>query len=151
MRTITQVADELGVSRKKIYNEIEKFSIKTIKEGKSNYIEDKDYFRIQASINAHKDITGVSQKERLENVLERDRYTTGNNISDREYTDLKERIMSLEEQIKIKDDQIKAKDNQINGLIQSNINFAKALNPPLEEVAATVEVKKRFFNKLFGK
>jgi hypothetical protein len=52
--------------------------------------------------------------------------------------------MSLQEQIKIKDE-------QINGLIQSNINFAKALNPPLEEVAATVEVKKGFFSRLFGK
>lgn len=59
--------------------------------------------------------------------------------------------MSLEEQIKIIDDQIKAKDNQINGLIQSNINFAKVLNPPMEDGAATVDIKKGFFSKLFGK
>ena len=71
-------------------------------------------------------------------------------MSDREYTDLKERITSLEEQLKMrdgqfieqlqsKDEQIKTKDYQINGLIQSNFNFTKALNPPLEEVAVTKE------------
>lgn len=149
MRTITQAADQLGVSRKKIYNEIDKLNIKTVKAGKNNYIEDADYFRIKATISNTRDTEVNVQRERLENVIERDRYVTGNNISDREYTDLKEMIESLKEQLKIKDEQIKSKDNQINGLIQSNLNFARLLNPPIEEVATTVEPKKSFFSKIF--
>jgi len=46
MRTITQVATELDVLRKKIYNEIEKLKINTKKESKNNYIEDKDFLTI---------------------------------------------------------------------------------------------------------
>lgn len=72
--------------------------------------------------------------------------------------DLKDRISLLkvqidekDKQLRTKDEQSYAKDNQINELIQSNLNFTKVLNPPPEEVAATVEVKKSFFGKLFKK
>lgn len=96
----------------------------------------------------------------------------GDNLSDREYTDLKERIHYLESQISIKDEQLKNKDNELievmkansnlinstNGLIQAQINFSKALNPPKEEEAAiTIEVEQdkpkesTWFKKLFKK
>jgi len=42
----------------------------------------------------------------MKNVLERDGNVTWNGMTDREYTDLKERILSLEVQIKIKDEQL---------------------------------------------
>lgn len=151
MRTITQVADELEVSRKKIYNEIQRLKIVTIKESKSNYIEDKDFLVIKNYIQEQDNNTN-SAKERMRNVLERDRELR-NGMSDREYTDLKERIASLEEQIKNKDEQLQARDNQINGLIQSNFNLTRALNPPMDEMAATTiePEKKGFWSKIFGK
>jgi hypothetical protein len=154
MRTITQVADELGVSRKKIYNEIERLKITTKKESKNNYIEDNDFIIIKNGIQEKMEHSSNCAKERLGNVIERDRNVTGNGVSDREYNDLKERIVSLEEQIKIKDEQLQAKDYQINGLIQSNVNMTKFLNPPYDETAATTivpEGKKSFWSKIFGK
>jgi len=164
MRTITQVAEELKVSRRKIYDENGKLGIKTIKEGRNSFITDADFLKISRDLETYKD-TFSNVKERVGNVLERDRNIIYSNMSDREYTDLKERITSLEEQLKMrdeqfikqlqsKDEQIQTKDYQINGLIQSNFNFTKALNPPLEEVAVTKEtkqVKQNIFSKLFRK
>lgn len=156
MRTITQVASELEVSRKKIYNEIEKLKIKTIKESKNNYIEDADFLMIKDNIEESKHSSDCA-RERLRNVLERDRNVVENGIPDREYTDLKERILSLEDKINVKDKQLQAKDNQINGLIQINLNMTKALNPPADEIAATVatviesNIKKSFWSRVFNK
>lgn len=161
MRTITQVAEELKVSRRKIYDENEKLGIKTIKEGRNSFVTDTDFLKISKDLETYKETFG-NAKERVSNVLERDRNIIENHISDREYTDLKERITSLEEQLKMrdeqfikqlqsKDEQIQAKDYQINGLIQSNFNFTKALNLPLEEVAVTKEVKRNIFSKFFRK
>lgn len=153
MRTITQVADELGVSRKKIYNEIEKLKINTKKDGKSNYIEDKDFLAIKSDIQEKTEENSTCTQERLRNVLERDRVLIRNGLTDREYTDLKERIVSLEEQLKIKDEQLQSKDHQINGLIQSNYNLTRALNPPESEMAATTieHEKKGFWSRVFRK
>lgn len=156
MRTITQASNELGVARRKIYEEIEKLQIKVTKEGRNSCLSDHDYLRIELDLQQNINV----QKERLNNVLERDRYTNSNNISDREYTDLKERISSLEQQIKIKDEQIQtkdeqlqAKDYQLNGLIQSNLNITKALNPPRDEMAATTiePERKSFWSRVFSK
>ena len=75
-------------------------------------------------------------------------------MTDREYTDLKERIFSLEEKIKIKDEQLQAKDHQINGLIQINLNTTKTLNSPMDEMATTViepDIKKNIWKRIFGK
>ena len=103
MRTITQVAGELGVSRKKIYNEIKKLRINTKKESKNNYVEDKDFLIIKCDIQEQTQSSSKCAEERLKDVMERDRNVTEHNMNDREYTDLKERIFSLEEKIKIKD------------------------------------------------
>lgn len=151
MRTITQVAEELGVSRKKIYSEVERLKIITKKDGKSNYIEDSDFIRIKAEIEVRSGTNKSVPAERLENVLERDRYVSEEHVSDREYTDLKERIKSLEEQLRVKDEQLKDRDMQINGLIQSNINFSKALMPP--ETAITVEEQPQqpWYKRVFKK
>jgi DNA-binding transcriptional regulator YhcF (GntR family) len=139
MRTITEASNQLGVSRKKIYNEVERLNIKTTKEGKNNYITDDDFERIKECI------TEQSTRKRIMDVLERDRNMTEGHISDREYMDLKERITFLEEQIK-------AKDNQINGLIQSTFNFSNLLQPG-NEVAVTKEPKekKSWLSRLFIK
>jgi len=148
MRTITQAAEELKVSRKKIYNEIEKLNIVTTKEGKNNYISDEDYIKLKMRIKGQIEDT----QERTRNVLERDRSMIGGNLSDREYVDLKERIGFLEEQINMKDQQIQAKDYQINGLIQSTFNLSKALKPA-DEVAVMKEEEEKtsWFSKIFKK
>lgn len=159
MKTVTQAASELGVSRTKIYNEIEKLNINTKKVGKNNYIEDTDFEKIKEVVQSEMiDVeetfeTHETAQERLKDVLERDRNILYGNISDREYTDLKERITFLEEQIKVKDEQINAKDYQINGLIQSNFNFSKALASPVTEEAVTMEEPKKlsWIKKIFKK
>jgi hypothetical protein len=157
MRTITQAAEELSVSRTKIYNEIKNLNIETQKEGKNNYLNEDDFKRIKIRIEEQ---NSSSTQERTKNVLERDRDMIGNNISDREYTDLKERIAFLESEIKNKNEQLKSRDYQINGLIQSNFNLSKALPSPIKESdavdeTATTEIKneekeswlKRMFKK----
>lgn len=127
MRTITQAAEELSVSRKKIYNEIERLNISTKKEGKNNYITDDDFNNIRQQIEDE----NQSTQERTRNVLERDRSMIGGSLSDREYVDLKERIEFLEQQIK-------AKDFQLNGLIQISYNLSKPKELPApDEVAVT--------------
>jgi hypothetical protein len=160
MRTITQAADELQVSRKKIYNEIKKLNVNTKKDSKSNYIQDKDFITIKYDIQEKPQNNSKCAEERSGTVPERDRNVPERsrnvqwNITDREYTDLKERIFSLEEKIKIKDSQLQAKDHQINGLIQINLNTTKALNLPMDEMATTVidpDNKKSFWSKFFGK
>jgi hypothetical protein len=166
MRTVTQVAEELVISRKRVYSLIQKLSIKTTKDGRNNFIDDNEFERIKNEVINSK---GNNIKERLKNVLERDGYVTGDRISDREYTDFKEQITFLQEKLKskdeqlkmrdeqfigqlqVKDEQIKSKDYQINGLIQSNFNFTKALNPPFEEVAVTKEVRESLFSRIFKK
>lgn len=150
MRTITQVANELGVSRKKIYNEIKKLEINTKKESKNNYIEDKDFLTIKCDIHGQAESSSDCAQKRLGNVLDRDR----NAMTDREYIDLKERILFLEKQIEIKDDQLQVKNYQINGLLQNNLNMSKALNLPMDEIAATTiehEIKKGFWSRICGK
>lgn len=141
MRSITHAADELGVSRKKVYNEIERLNISTSKEGKNNYITDKDFGRIKQKIENE----NQSALNRVKNVLEHDRSMIGGNLSDREYIDLKERIAFLERQLNIK-------DGQINGLIQSNFNFSKALLPPVQEQAISVNDTKKvsWIKKIFN-
>jgi hypothetical protein len=150
MRTITQAANELGVSRKKIYNEIEKLNINTNKESKNNNIEDKDFLAIKCDIQGQTESSSDCAQKRLGNVLERDR----NAMTDREYIDLKERILFLEKQIEIKDEQLQVKSYQLNGLLQNNLNMSKALNLPMNEIAATTidhEVKKGFWSRICGK
>jgi hypothetical protein len=155
MRTITQTADDLNVSRKKIYNEIENLSIQTQKDGRNNYLPDDDFERIKSRIQEQNGNT----QERTKNVLERDRDMIGNNISDREYTDLKERISFLEDEIKIKNEQINAKDYQLNGLIQSNFAFSKSLPIPQnlnQDESAVTDIttdteKKSWFKRIFKK
>lgn len=151
MRTITQAAEELGVSRKKIYNEIERLKINTIKEGKSNYINESDFERIKSVIVIRSESNESVPSDRLRNVLERDRYVSGEHVSDREYTDLKERIQSLEEQLKIKDQQLNDRDLQINGLIQANINFSRALMPPETAITVQENKEKPWYKKVFRK
>jgi hypothetical protein len=136
MRTITQVANELVVSRKKIYNEIKNLKINTKKESKNNYVEDNDFLIIKCDIQEQTQNSSKCAEERLKNVLERDRNVMDHKINDREYTDLKERIFSLEEKIKIKDGQLQAKDHQINGLIQINLNTTKTLNSSSDDKSA---------------
>lgn len=150
-RTITQAAKELNVSRKKIYNEIEKLKIQTEKEGKNNYISNDDFKLIEERIEEQTEEYIDNTQERTKNVLERDRSMIGGTLTDREYVDLKERISFLEEQINTKDEQIKVKDYQLNGLLQSTFNLSKALNPsPSDEVAVTKdETKVSWISKLF--
>lgn len=157
MRTITQAADELNVSRTKIYNEIKNLNIETKKEGKNNYLNEDDFKRIKVHIEEQ---NGNNAKERIKDVLERDRDMIGNNISDREYTDLKERIAFLEGELKIRNEELKSRDYQINGLIQSNFNLSKALPSPMKESdpideAATTKIeneeKESWFKKIFKK
>lgn len=152
MRTITQAAEQLNVSRKKIYNEIQKLNIETRKEGKNSYIPDDDFERLKARIREQMEEHAQSTQERTRNVLERDRSMIEGKLSDREYVDLKERIDFLEGQINIKDQQLQAKDYQINGLIQSTFNLSKALKSG-DEVAATEEKEERasFFGRIFRK
>lgn len=153
MRTITEVSNELGVSRKKIYNEIVKLKIETNKDGKNNFISDNDFERIKERVTERNKEHIGNAKERTKNVLERDRNMIEGHISDREYVNLKERIEFLEQQINIKDEQIQAKDLQINGLIQSTFNFSKVLQIENSEVASTKEPeeKKSWISKLFRK
>lgn len=143
MRTITQAAEELNVSRTKIYNEIKNLNIETKKEGKNNYLNEDDFKRIKTHIEEQ---NANSTQERMKDVLERDRDMIGNNISDREYTDLKERISFLESELKIRNEELKARDYQINGLIQSNFNLSKALpsakeDNSVESETATTDIK----------
>ncbi|MGK0467576.1 hypothetical protein [Clostridium sp.] len=150
MRTITQAANELGVSRKKIYNEIEKLNININKKSKNNNIEDKDFLAIKCDIQGQTESSSDCAQKRLGNVLERDR----NAMTDREYIDLKERILFLEKQIEIKDEQLQVKNYQFNGLLQNNSNMSKALNLPMNEIASTKiehEIKKGFWSRICGK
>ncbi len=119
MRTVTQAATELGVSRTKIYNEIEKLNIITKKVSKNNYIEDVDFEKIKEIVHGEMvetNKTNETVQERLKDVLERDRNALYGNISDREYTDLKERIKHLEQQLEKKDQQIQ---DQADSLIEA--------------------------------
>ena len=142
MHTITEAASELNVSRKKIYNHIFKLGIVTIKDSKGNYIKDDDFELLKADV--LKDV-----RERAEHIVERDRDMLGNNISDREYTDLKERIRFLQDQLIIKDKQIQDKDYQLNGLIQTNINFTKLLDhPKYIDVSKKPSIFKKIFNRI---
>lgn len=155
MRTITQAAEELNVSRKKIYNEISKLKIKTTKEAKNNYISDKDFKKLKERIEEQQE-QNVDTKSRINNILERDRSMLIGNLSDREYIDLKERIHFLEEQIKVKDKQLQDKDYRINGLIQTSFNLSKRLPTGDDETAATREIleedpKPSWLKKLFRK
>lgn len=80
--------------------------------------------------------------------------TYWNTLTDREYVDLKERILFLEKQIEIKDEQLHMKNYQINGLHQNNLNMSKALNLPINKIAATPidhEIKKSFWSGICGK
>lgn len=156
MRTITQAAEELNVSRKKIYNELSKLKIETTKEGKNNYISDKDYMLLKERVTERKTERTQNTKTRMENILNRDRSMLIGNLSDREYVDLKERITFLEEQIKVKDKQLQDKDYQINGLIQTTFNLSKGLPAGNDETAATTQVihedpKPSWIQKLFRK
>lgn len=156
MRTITQAAEELNVSRTKIYNEIKNLNIETKKEGKNNYLNEDDFKRIKTHIEEQ---NSNSTQERMRDVLERDRDMIGNNISDREYTDLKERISFLESELKIRNEELKARDYQINGLIQSNFNLSKALpsakEDPIENETAATDIKdekkESWFKRMFKK
>lgn len=172
MRTITKAADELGVSRTKIYSLIEKLSITTKRGSKNNLIEDSDYEKIKEIILSEKsdaeetketDNTNGTIEERLKNVLNRDRNVLYGNVSDREYTDLKERITQLEQQIDRKDKQIQEQAHHINEksveLVESlkanntliennqelakantqiNLMYAKVLTPPKSEDTITI-------------
>lgn len=171
MKSITETSSELGVSRTKIYGLINKLNIKTKKISKNNLIEDIDFETIknfildeQNGLTQNSSTSGTSQtsNERLKDVLDRDRNILYNKISDREYTDLKERICFLENQIKATDVQIKEKDYQLNGLIQSNFNLTKSLSSPKninieDETAVTdVDIKKNvkkesWFKRVFQK
>lgn len=157
MRTITQAAEELNVSRTKIYNEIKNLNIETKKEGKNNYLNEDDFKRIKEHIEEQ---NGHSAQERIKDVLERDRNMIGNNITDREYTDLKERISFLESELKIRNEELKSRDYQINGLIQSNFNLSKALpsakeDNSVESETATTDIKdekkESWFKRMFKK
>jgi DNA-binding transcriptional MerR regulator len=133
MRTITEAANELNVSRKKIYNYIAKLSIDTTKNSSGNYIKDEDFVTLKEQILlSHNNGVPLDERNVPEHEKDVPERNTDNihNLSNREYKDLKERIHFLEDQLKAKDMQLKDKDMQITGLIQSNINFSKALNPP---------------------
>ena len=150
MRKKMQVTNELGVSKKKIYKDIEKLNINIKKESKNNYIEDKDFLAIKCDIKGQTENSVDCAQKRLGNVLERDRKA----MTDREYIDLKERILFLQNQIEIKDEQIQVNNKQINGLLQNNLNMSKALNLPINEIAATTiksEIKKGFWSRISGK
>lgn len=171
MRTITKAAEDLGVSRTKIYSLIERLDIKTKRGSKTNRIEDADFEKMRQIILDEKSDAENSPKERLNEVLQRDRNLLYNDVSDREYTDLKERIEQLEKQIDIKDQQLKEQSGQLTDamkanstLVESNTELSrvttqlnlmvyKALKSPSSEVAATVELNKEssWFKRIFKK
>jgi hypothetical protein len=195
MRTITKAAEELEVSRTKIYTLIDKLNITTKRGSKTNLIEDEDYIKIKKIIlNERIDTVGTIDtnnetietdnktdetiSERLKNVIERDRNNIYGNVTDREYTDLKERIQQLEQQIDRKDQQLQEQAHHIkeksvelvetlkanNALIENNqelakantqINliYAKVLTPPKTEEAVTIDndntKESSWFSKIF--
>jgi hypothetical protein len=176
MKSITEASSELDVSRTKIYGLINKLNIKTKKISKNNLIEDIDFDNIKKIIldernelTMYSSTSGTNKtpNERLKDVLDRDRNILYNKVSDREYTDLKERISFLEKQMKTKDEQlttkdvqIKEKDYQLNGLIQSNFNLTKSLSSSktlnIEDELSVTDIdikkngeKKSWFKKIF--
>jgi DNA-binding transcriptional MerR regulator len=180
MRTITKAAEELNVSRTKIYNLIEKLDITTKRGSKNNLIEDDDYEKIKEFIeNERFDSEETSEtvepnntiQDRMRNVLDRDRNVLYGNVSDREYTDLKERIKQLEQQIDRKDQQIQEQSGQLmeamkanTTLIESNkelnmvtsqlnIMVYKTLSAPNAEESITVDNEKdsSWLKKIFKK
>lgn len=173
MKSITKAAEELGVSRTKIYTLLKNSKIETKKVSKENLISDEDFEKIKKIVlnesneQLNSDETNELVDERMKNILDRDRNNIYSNISDREYTDLKERIRQLEQQIDRKDKQIqeqseqlieslKANSNLIESNSQLNIMVYKTLNPPqsnecIVEVAVDKSENdswiKRFFKK----
>lgn len=155
MRSITQVVEELNVSRNKIYSEIKRLDIQTVKRGRNNYIQDADFDRLKRIINsgnvpANHD-AGPPVSERAKKVIRHDRdvYPRAAAFTGREYGDLKETIETLQEQLHKKDDQIQA-------LMQTNYVLVNKFNvmlpsPVMNEVAVTAEpheAKKSFVRKL---
>lgn len=181
MKSITKAADELGVSRTKIYTLLKNLDIETKKISKENLISDEDFKRIQEYVlneqyeldkensDEIKESSDIG-KERIKGMIDRDRNMFYGKISDREYSDLKERIQQLETQIDRKDQQLKEKDVQLNeslkaNTINSQLNFMimKTL-PQVSQADNVVEVSvdkaeakehksflKRFWNRISKK
>lgn len=174
MLSITKAAEELGVSRTKIYTLINKLGIETKKVSKENRISNEDFERIKKIVLSEQDEDEEIEEtanERMKEVINRDRNNVYNNVSDREYTDLKERIKQLEKQIDKKDQQIQDQAGQImeslkanSGLVESNkelnvinsnlnIMVYKTLNPPMNEISVDKEENEdnSWIRKIFKK
>lgn len=176
--TITKAAEELNVSRTKIYSLIKKLSIETKKVSKENLISDNDFKKLeeiilneQYELNEENNTNQTNQTtSRMKNVIDRDRNNIYGNISDREYTDLKERIKQLESQIDRKDQQIKEQSEQLieslkanSSLVESNKELSiinsklnlMSINPPINESSLESAIDKEeepsWFKKLFKK
>lgn len=167
MLSITKAAEELRVSRTKIYTLINKLGIETKKISKENRISSEDFEKIKKIVSSEQE-TEDTLNERMKEVINRDRNNIYNNVSDREYTDLKERIKQLEKQIDKKDQQIQDQSEQIMeslkansslvesnkelNVINSNLNIMvyKTLKPPMNEVSVDKE-DNSWIKKIFKK
>ena len=125
LKTIKELADELGVSKKKIHYQVSKLD--------SNLIQrlDGTIYLNNAAIKVIKGNIGYVPKTKLDSV----------GVQNRQYLDTKldtvntslideknERINYLKEQIKNKDNQISVKDEQIKSLVEAQKQIQNLLD-----------------------
>lgn len=114
LKTIKELADELGVSKKKIHYQVSKLDSNLIQRlDRTIYLNNTAIKAIKENIGyvpeIKLDTKGVQNRQHLDTELD----TTNTSLIDEK----NERINYLKEQIKNKDNQISVKDEQIKSLV----------------------------------
>ena len=115
LKTIRELAEELGVSKKKIHYQVSKLDTDLIQRLDGTiYLDKSAISKIKSSIGyitpAELDTSGIQSRHKLDSVLD----TEKNKLIDEK----SEQISYLKEQLNKKDDQLSIKDEQIKSLVE---------------------------------
>ena len=115
LKTIRELAEELGVSKKKIHYQVSKLDTDLIQRLDGTiYLDKSAISKIKSSIGyippVELDTSGIQNRHKLDSVLD----TEKNKLIDEK----SEQISYLKEQLNKKDDQLSIKDEQIKSLVE---------------------------------
>ena len=115
LKTIRELAEELGVSKKKIHYQVSKLDTDLIQRLDGTiYLDKSAISKIKSSIGytspVELDTSGIQNRHELDSLLD----TEKNKIIDEK----SEQISYLKEQLNKKDDQLSIKDEQIKSLVE---------------------------------
>lgn len=115
LKTIRELAEELGVSKKKIHYQVSKLDTDLIQRLDGTiYLDKSAISKIKSSIGyippVELDTSGIENRHKLDSVLD----TEKNKLIDEK----SEQISYLKEQLNKKDDQLSIKDEQIKSLVE---------------------------------